>query len=47
MHIERKIEEMGLQLPTPAAAANYVMVNRVGDLLFTGQSPYVANIAHC
>jgi hypothetical protein len=37
VHAERKIEELGFRLPSPSKpAANYILVNRVGNLVFTG-----------
>ncbi|MGH7872534.1 MAG: RidA family protein, partial [Candidatus Binatia bacterium] len=37
MEIEKKLEEMGLQLPNPPVpAANYIGYVRVGNLLFIG-----------
>jgi hypothetical protein len=37
VHIEKKIESLGLKLPPQGKpAANYILCNRSGNLIFTG-----------
>jgi hypothetical protein len=37
VHTERKLEELGLKLPSPAKpVASYVTCTRVGNLIYTG-----------
>jgi hypothetical protein len=37
LHIEKRLEELGMKLPAPSKpVASYVMVTRVGNMLYTG-----------
>lgn len=41
VHIEKRLEELGITLPAVVPpVANYCLVNRVGNLLYTGARAY-------